>query len=456
MTHRMACCCGDGGGGPSLPCNEPFPSGGCFEIEVVAPGMPTCGNRLAISFPDTLGDFPANLYPGSCSTTQFWATIEPLLPAKIYIPNDFGKIAEDAWAAVYTVDRSRSDSGCPSLDSFMDRGDIEGVFTFGCTADGQWGIISIVLYARLTHVPPTSPTNPQTFDIILFRWNAPGEVAAAFGALLPNQNACESDGQLLGGSIRVRYIEVCGENSTVRIARRCDDPDESIPVDIAGSGGSVFLDYGDHRYYITPETTDDEPVAVSWTDDPCPDEPIKGPFDAVRCRATGPALIAPQHVTYFPTPGVPAGTGTVQLLLETRTPGGACQDIVCVYVIRYRPTLAPAIPGTLVGSHTATATCSLPDQVGCYEDGCAPGIEGRPVNICDQPTPPSWCNEAEGGGEGEAMAMRVGGVEGGMGGVGYSEEFVARQAAHLSTPLQRQARAANCRGCGDSGTEGHA
>jgi hypothetical protein len=307
----------------------------------------------------------------------------------------------------------------------------------------------------------------------LFTWEngVDGATPIALDAPIPNQNStdpgvpfnpslCDSVGASVrgvGGTAVVRFASgACEHPVQYDIAERCDDASQTILVDgDLAPAGHYGITYGDHDYRLTGRTGTGTPVTVTWTEEVCPPDPGKGPFKGIRCRNTGVSTLGPAEVAYFPDPGIGAGNGTLTFSdVWTQAIDGSCTLLVCYLSIRYRPTSEPATPGAPIVAHQAGVTCAQLDLYRCFRGGCPPGVEPDPFDPCAPPDPAWWCPEAEGMG---MMAMRGGGAGGeGSQAVGGSIDsgWQTRQAAHLSTQLARQVRAANCRGCGDTGTEG--
>jgi len=330
--------------------------------------------------------------------------------------------------------------------------------------DSQQYVTGISLIVGLGTTCPVGVDEVQTGHS-LFTYVGP---AIPFGSPVPNQNStdpdvpvnpslCDSIGTLVrgvGGFAVVSFASgTCEHPEQYDIAERCDNAMDTILVDGDDApAGHYGIEYADETYRLTGRTGTGTPLSVTWTEEVCPPDAGKGPFKGIRCRDTGPAVLGPAEVAYFPDPAIGAGNGTLGYSFFTdQVIDDTCTILRCFFLIRYRPTTDPATPGAAVVAHQAGVSCAQADVNRCFLTGCPPGVADPPFDPCAPPDPAWWCPEAEGMG---MMAIRAAGAGADAGGESIDSGWQARQAAHLSTQLARQARAANCRGCGDSGTEG--
>lgn len=442
MSHARQCCgpCGPGPGGCDLDA--------C--VEVVFSGI-------------NLVDFFAycNTDP-DCADDPYTIVaaygINPVLRVPLFLGNGNAKTCRGK-----VVTRAPVTAPCAVVPGrlFVARGLIVQVGTV-CVG-GQQYVVDLSLQVGLGTTCPVGMDELITGHL-LFDYAGP---PIPFGSPVPNQNTtepeppgsppgfCDSLANLVrgvGGSAVVNFASgACDHPTLYDVAERCDNALITILVDgDTAPPGHYGIEYDEESYRLTGRMAAGTPVSVTWTEAVCPPDPGKGPFKLIRCRDTGPATLGPPQGAYFPDPAIGAGNGTASYFLTYTEPvDGDCTVIRCTIIVRYRTTTEPATPGAPVLAHQAGVPCAQEDLARCFLTGCPPGVADRPINPCAQPEPPSWCVEAEG-----MMAM------GGMGGVGATASFAtdpawqARQAAHLSTALGRQAKAANCRGCGDAGTEG--
>lgn len=152
----------------------------------------------------------------------------------------------------------------------------------------------------------TTARNPYT-ALTLFYFNSfefPDLcVPVPVGQEVPNLSLCIENGPGfraqkggLGGTATVSFVSNSGTECSFpdqyAIAARCDGSGGTISVDLATNPGDLINCYfGGNLYFLTNETTTDDPVAVEWTADEC-DEPVEWP-EAILCDGSA-------RITYDP------------------------------------------------------------------------------------------------------------------------------------------------------------
>lgn len=119
------------------------------------------------------------------------------------------------------------------------------------------------------------------------------------------------------------------------VARLCSDPSVEISIDpttLDPDCPTVFL--GPDQYSVTTETTDDPPVAVVCSPDPCPGER----FVAYPCSTLPNSPNFPDQVLFVYTlaPGMLPGEGVIR---ATWTDGTVGQGQWCTFTFFLRPTI---------------------------------------------------------------------------------------------------------------------